>query len=513
VIAQLSEPLRLLLVDDDEIDRRFIRRTLAQGGLPVELTEISSADHALEALQAGGFDCALFDYHIPGRDGLWLLRAVRAAGIDTPVVMLTGRGDEDTAVSTMKSGAADYLAKSSLSSDRLIAAIRAAIRVHLAERDAARALEALAHGEERLRIALHATELGIWDYHPATGAIEADARAKALFDLAADQPMTYELLLSRLEPDDRAPTRAAIERALDPEAACDCDVEYRVRGEGGGPPRWVRAVARAFAGGPGPLGAGGPEGAPSGGAGRLRLIGTVHDVSARRAYEDATRRQSEFEKALIGIVSHDLRNPLQAMIMAAHAALRRGGLDPAVVNNLGRIVSSGERAARMIADLLDFTRARAGGGLPLDRRDVDLHDVARQTVGEVQETAPDRTVVCEAIGDGRGDFDPDRLAQLVTNLVVNALGHGAPGSPVAVRSRGEDGWVTLEVHNRGAIAPDLVPTLFEPFSRGERPTQTSQRSIGLGLYIVKQIVIGHGGAVELESTAERGTTFRVRLPR
>ena len=511
MITQLAAPLRLLLVDDDEIDRRSIRRALAQGGLPVELTEIDSADLALDALQAGSFDCALFDYHIPGRDGLWLLRAARAAGIDTPVVMLTGRGDEDTAVSTMKSGAADYLAKSSLSSDRLVAAIRAAIRVHLAERDAARALEALAHGEERLRIALHATELGIWDYHPATGTIEADARAKALFDLAADQPMTYELFLSRLEPDDLAPTRAAIERALDPEAACDFDVEYRVRGQAGRPARWVRAVARAFAGGAGSSAARVDGAAP--GRARLRLIGTVHDVSARRAYEDATRRQSEFEKALIGIVSHDLRNPLQAMIMAAHAALRRGGLDPSVVNNLSRIVSSGERAARMIADLLDFTRARAGGGLPLVRREVDLHDVARQTVGEVQETAPDRTVVCEAIGDGRGDFDPDRLAQLVTNLVVNALGHGAPGSPVAVRSRGEDGCVTLEVHNRGAIPPELVPTLFEPFSRGERPTLTTQRSIGLGLYIVKQIAIGHGGAVELESTAERGTTFRVRLPR
>lgn len=506
--ALFAEPLRLLLVDDDEIDRRFIRRALAQGGLAVQLTEITGADEALEALTSGGFDCALFDYHIPGRDGLWLLRAARAAGIDTPIVMLTGRGDEDTAVSTMKSGAADYLAKSSLSSDRLVAAIRAAIRVHLAERDAARALEALAHGEERLRIALHATELGIWDYHPATGAIEADVRAKALFDLAADQPMTYELFLSRLEPDDRAPTRAAIERALDPEAASDCDVEYRVRGEAERPQRWVRATGRAFAG----CGAG-PFGSPAGRVDGVRLIGTVHDVSARRAYEEATRRQSEFEKALVGIVSHDLRNPLQAMIMAAHAALRRGGLDPSVVNNLGRIVSSGERAARMITDLLDVTQARAGGGLPLVRREVDLHDVARQTVGEVQETAPDRIVVCEAIGDGRGEFDPDRLAQLVTNLVVNALGHGAPGSPVAVRSRGEDGWVTLEVHNRGAIAPHLLPTLFEPYARGERPTPTSQRSIGLGLYIVKQIALGHGGAVELESTAERGTTFRVRLPR
>jgi len=495
--APAPGPVRLLLVDDDELDRRFVRRALAQGGLDAELTETSDADAALAALVAGRFDCALLDYQIPGRDGLWLLRAARAAGVDTPIVMLTGRGDEDTAVSTMKSGAADYLAKAALSSDRLVAAVRAAMRVHMAERDAARAQKALEYSEERLRVALHATELGIWDYHPGTGAIDADPRAKALFDLAPDAPLTYDLFLASLHPDDRDPTHDAIQWALDPSSGGDCDVEYRLRESSGQPERWVRATGRVFF----------REGSAR------RLIGTVQEVSARKRYEDGARRQSEFEQQLVGIVSHDLRNPLQAMMMGAHAALMREGVDPALARTLERILSSGERAARMIGDLLDFTKARAGGGLPVVRRAVDLHEVARHTVGEVQMSAPDRTVLFEASGDGRGSWDPDRLAQVVTNLVSNALSYSAPGSPIAVRTAGDGDWVALEVHNVGPVIPiDLVPTLFEPFSRG-KGRRTSQRSIGLGLYIVKQIAVTHGGTVETDSQAERGTTFRVRLPR
>lgn len=497
--GERAAAIRLLLVDDDAIDRQFVHRALAQGGLAVQITDAVDADQALAALTGQEwFDCVLLDYQIPGRDGLWVLRAARTAGVDTPIVMLTGRGDEDTAVSIMKAGAADYLAKGALSSGRLVSAVRNAIRVHQAERDAARAAKALEHSEERLRIALFATELGIWDYHPATGTIDADARAKAMFDLPPDEVMTYDLFLSCLHPDDRDTTHEAIQWALDPASGGDCDVEYRLRTAPGQTEHWVRATGRAFL----------REGAAR------RLIGTVQDVSARKRYEEAARRQTEFEQQLVGIVSHDLRNPLQAMMMGAHAALMREDIDPGLAKTLARIVSSGERATRMISDLLDFTQARAGGGLPLVRLDMDLHEVARHTVGEVQMSSPDRTLVLEESGDGRGYWDPDRLTQLVTNLVANALAYSTPGTPVVVRTADQGNWVSLDVHNVGpAIPPDVIPTLFEPFRRGKAAGGNNQRSIGLGLYIVKQIAVGHGGTVEVDSQPDTGTTFRVRLPR
>jgi phosphoserine phosphatase RsbU/P len=490
-------PVRLLLVDDDAVDRQVVHRALSHGGLQVEITETSDADQALAALTSSSFDCVLLDFQIPGRDGLWVLRAARAAGIDTPIVMLTGHGDEATAVNLMKAGAADYLAKGALSSGRLVAAVRNAIRVHQAEREAARAAKALETSEERLRIALNATELGIWDYHPASGTIDADARGKSLFGLPADAVMSYDELLSFLHPDDREATHCAIQRALEPGSSGDCDVEYRVRRQGDRAERWVRATGRAVA----------PDG------GGRRLIGTVQDVSARKHYEESSRRQTEFEQHLVGIVSHDLRNPLQAMMMGAHAALTRDSVDASLAKILARILSSGERAARMINDLLDFTQARAGGGLPVSRRAADLHEVARHTVGEVQMSAPDRTILLEASGDGHGTWDPDRLAQVVTNLAANALAYSAPESSVTVRTSGEAEQVLLEVHNLGpAIPPDVIPTLFEPFRRG-KGGGGSARSVGLGLYIVRQIAVAHGGTVEVDSHPERGTTFRVRLPR
>ncbi len=489
-------PIRVLVVDDDAVDRRFVQRALAQGGLALEIVEAGDADQAMSALAGQPFDCILLDYQIPGRDGLWLVRAVRGLGVDTPIVMLTGRGDEDTAVSLMKAGAADYLAKNALSSARLVAAVRNAIRVHQAERDAARAAKALEDSEERLRIALHATELGIWDYHPASGTIDSDARGKALFGLAPDGLMTYDLFLSRLHPEDRDRTHAAIQRALDQASDGECDVEYRLLVSPGQAESWVRATGRAFL-----------EDATR------RLIGTVQDVSARKHYEEASRRQTEFEQHLIGIVSHDLRNPLQAMMMGAHAALMREDIDPGLAKILARIVSSGERAARMISDLLDFTQARAAGGLPVSRRDMDIHEVARHTVGEVQMSAPDRTLWVDANGDGLGHWDPDRLAQIVTNLVTNALAYSLPRTPVTVRTSVADDFMVLEVHNLGAaIAPEVMPILFEPFRRG-KGAGGNHRSIGLGLYIVKQIALAHGGTVDVESHPETGTMFRVRIPR
>jgi sigma-B regulation protein RsbU (phosphoserine phosphatase) len=491
------ERVRLLVVEDDEVDRRVVQRVLEQGGLDAELTEVATSDEALAALRGQPFDCVLLDYQIPGHDGLWVLQAAREAGIDTPVVMLTGQGDEDTAVTLMKAGATDYLVKNALSGARLVTAVRAAIRVHQAERGAVRAAKALAHSEERLRIALNATELGIWDYHPASGTIDSDARGRALFGLSPDAELTYDLFLSRLHPDDRAPSHEAIQRALDASSSGECDVEYRLSVPPGREERWVRATGRAFV---------------VDDASR-RLIGTVQDVTARKRYEEGTRKQTEFEQQLVGIVSHDLRNPLQAMMMGAHAALLRDGTDPTLARTLSRILSSGERAARMIADLLDFSQARAGGRLPVSRRDMDLHEVARHTVGEVQMSSPDRTLWLEASGDGQGYWDPDRLAQVVTNLATNALAYSPPATPVTVRTSGDDAFVALEVHNHGpAIAVEVVPILFEPFRRG-KGGGGSHRSIGLGLYIVKQVALAHGGTVEVESHAERGTTFRIRIPR
>jgi PAS domain S-box-containing protein len=240
----------------------------------------------------------------------------------------------------------------------------------------------------------------------------------------------------------------------------------------------------------------------------------VHDLTERkRAATDATHR-AEFEQQLIGIVSHDLRNPITAILMSAQALMRREDIDPLILKSLARIASSGERASRLIRDLLDFTQARLGAGIPIQRCPLDLHELIRQVVEEVQQAHPHRDLLFEASGDGRGEWDPDRLHQIATNLAVNALAYSPSESVVRVRTWAEDSLVMLEVHNTGKPIPEgMLPMLFGPFRRGQEMKHSPAGNIGLGLFIVDQLVRAHGGTIDVSSTEDEGTTFRVRLPR
>jgi len=245
----------------------------------------------------------------------------------------------------------------------------------------------------------------------------------------------------------------------------------------------------------------------------LDLGGRPHFVCVQR---DVTlRKQSqEFEQQVVGIVSHDLRNPLSAIGMSASLLLKRGGLDEQQGKVIGRIISSTERAQRMIRDFLDFTQARTDPGIPLCRTAVDLHEIVQVALDEVHLSYPERQVILELSGDGGAVCDPDRIAQAIGNLIANAFQHGAISSPVRVVARGSEEAIVLEVTNAGPpIRPEELPNLFVPFRRGRESRERVAGSIGLGLYITQRLVLAHGGAVKVRSTEEEGTTFTVCLPR
>ncbi|WP_434390437.1 PAS domain-containing sensor histidine kinase [Melittangium boletus] len=229
--------------------------------------------------------------------------------------------------------------------------------------------------------------------------------------------------------------------------------------------------------------------------------------------EAEQRRRNDFEQYLIGIVSHDLRGPLSTILLGLQVLLRRE-LDAPTLEALVRLRSNTERAVRMVRDLLDFTQARLGGGLRISREPMDVHALVRGVVEEHALTHPERELLLEQRGDGRGAWDADRLAQLVGNLLGNALKYSPPDGPVTVRGVGEDGQVFLEVHNGGTpIAPEALARLFQPLQRAVDGPDPAGRSVGLGLYIVEQIVRAHGGDIRVVSSALEGTTFSVRLPR
>ena len=227
---------------------------------------------------------------------------------------------------------------------------------------------------------------------------------------------------------------------------------------------------------------------------------------------DRLRTTSEFEQQLIGIVSHDLRNPLNGILLSASMLLHRKKLDERDAAVVTRIQNSTERAARMINDLLDFTIARLGGGIPVRRLSVDLRDVVLAALIDVEAAHPDREVLLSHGEDARGEWDPDRLAQVVANLVSNAIKYSPAGSPVRVTTHADPSSASLSIQNVSAtIPPDVLATLFEPFQRGSAD-RSSDHSVGLGLFIVKKITEAHGGSVEVTSTAAGGTTFTVCLP-
>jgi len=231
------------------------------------------------------------------------------------------------------------------------------------------------------------------------------------------------------------------------------------------------------------------------------------------AARDELHRRAEFDKQLIGIVSHDLRNPMNAIGIATSLLLERGQLDEQGVRVVKRIMSSSDRAVRLIQDFLDFTQARVMGRIPMTPKPANIRELARQVFDEVLLTQPSRKGTIVHDGEADGMWDPDRLAQVIGNLLSNAFQHSPPSSTVCLTTRGDQDGVTIDVHNEGTpISPDDLARLFEPFERGT-DASASGRSIGLGLYISRQIIEAHGGTIEVRSVEGEGTRFRVSLPR
>ncbi|GAC1593955.1 MAG: hypothetical protein NVS4B10_01130 [Myxococcales bacterium] len=248
--------------------------------------------------------------------------------------------------------------------------------------------------------------------------------------------------------------------------------------------------------------------------GEPAFTGYLRDLSERRRAEEEAKSEVAFREHLLGIVGHDLRNPLSAVLVSATMLSRQKDLSAQQRKPVHQILASASRMKSIIANLLDYTHVKASGGLHLERRSVDAHALTRRAVAELQASNPGRAVEIEARGDGAGSWDPDRLEQVVSNLVSNALKYGEPGTPVHLASVADAlGW-TLTVRNAGEpIAAELLPRVFEPFTRGSQTQETVRQSLGLGLYIADHLVRAHGGAISVASTAGEGTVFTVRIPR
>lgn len=244
----------------------------------------------------------------------------------------------------------------------------------------------------------------------------------------------------------------------------------------------------------------------------MRWLGTNTDIHEAKSAAAELRARAEYEQRLIGIVSHDLRNPLGSVSLAA-TLLSNMALPPAAEKTLTRLSRSADRATRLINDLLDFAKSRIGTTIPINRRPTNLREIIEQVVDEFQTVAPARIIRVGHSGAEDGSWDADRIAQVISNLVGNAIQHGTPTVPISVESRIEGDDAVLAVRNAGPPIPDgELEHLFEPFKRGSNASSATG-SMGLGLYIAREVVVAHGGTIQVESLPGEGTCFTVRLPR
>ncbi|GHH01458.1 ATP-binding protein [Comamonas sp. JC664] len=491
--AQPPHPVATVLLVDDNADMRAYVQRMLSGRYTVETAADGLA--ALEAVRTRRPDLVLSDVMMPGMDGFGLLRALREspATADIPVILLSARAGEEATVEGLSAGANDYLVKP-FSARELLARVEgnlAVSRVREEQRRIEQSRQALAVVVEQSpdAIGIADTEGRVTFLNEAAqrmlGVPGQDAARRTVFlDYFPEEDQTFirDTLLPTVAAQGRWEGELQLRNLL---TGARIPVHYN-----------VSTLTDTRTGQP------------------VGMVAAGRELSAQKRQEAEARRRAEFEQQLIGIVSHDLRNPLSAIQLGASVLARREELNERSLRSVLRIQTSAERAVRMTRDLLDFTQVRLGGGLPIHRRPVDLHELTQQVIEELRMSHPERELRVESDGDAFGEWDPDRIAQMLSNLVGNALQYSPPGSRVTVRVHGEAPRVMLCVHNEGPPIPDDArERLFRPLQRARTGGANAGRSIGLGLFIVKHIVESHGGTVDMTSREDQGTTFIAWLPR
>jgi signal transduction histidine kinase len=241
------------------------------------------------------------------------------------------------------------------------------------------------------------------------------------------------------------------------------------------------------------------------------------DQSLSKAVASYAKRVDQARDMFLAILSHDLRNPLNSIAMTAHIVPRVVN-DPAEALECSQLITrSVSVMERMIADLLDYTRTRLGAGMPVKPAPLDMAELGRELFEEFRAAHAKRHIQFHTEGDLHGKWDTDRVRQAVSNLMGNAIQHGSEDLPVTLSLRGDASYIFIQVHNGGdPIPPGELSRIFDPLVRGSsaaRPKSNRPGSIGMGLYIAREVAKSHNGHIDVISNAKEGTSFTMVLPR
>ncbi len=480
-----DEVLRILVVEDDEVDRLAIRRHLKAAGLSATIDELADAATIVETATEGAYDCILLDHFLPGETGLDVITRVRDAGVTTPILCVASPGEE-VGAALVAAGATDFLDKDDLSPGRLRRRILYAIRLGRAERRADTVRGELEHQRVLMRSVLAHLPVGVAVVDVScTSVLMANARAQEVLGdearllAAADDPTPIGQV-----------ARATVSRAMADGAAVDAAEAVVDR------TRCYRISAGPVRDGDGQL---------LGGV--ISLADVTDEVAARQVAERASRARAE----MLAVVSHDLRGPLSSINVAADG-LRDTELDGADrIRYVDAIQRSVQRGDRLIRDLLDATLIDAGR-LTVDVRPVAVAELLRQAARDHELTAGQQGVTLDVVvADGVGEVraDRDRVLQALGNLVGNALRHGRGTARIELAGARTDVGVALSVRDHGPGIPAAARAhIFDRYWQGRE----RRGGAGLGLAIVRGIAEAHGGTVAVSAPDDGGACITIVLP-
>ncbi len=509
----MSDPIRILILEDSSVDAELIEYALRRGGIQFTAQRVQTEAAFRAALAAMEPQVVLTDYNVPGFRGDAALEIVRAQSPEQVVIFVSSAIGEELAVELMKGGATDYVLKDRL--ERLPFTIRRALDDAEQRAGRHRAEEAARHSGETLSIALEAAQMGTWDWNIATGELEWSDKCRAIFCIPAGEPMHYGRFLRALHPEDRSRVDAAVTHAL--AAKVPYDLEFRIMWPDGST-HWVAGKGRAFYDG--------ATGYPS------RMVGGATDITERKHAEEERQRMEkkllETQKleslgVLAGGIAHDFNNLLTGVLGNASLARKDAPANSPMLHHLERI----EKAATRAADLCKQMLAYAGKG-QFVVEDIDLNTLVRETTQMMESSLSKGVVLQSQLADGLPCVNADgtQLRQIVMNLVINAAeAIGAKGGTVTIATRlthpersffadtlaapekPEGDYVLLEVSDTGSgMTPETLGRIFDPFFT------TKFTGRGLGLAAVLGIVRAHQGVLKVSSEPEKGTTFQILFP-
>ena len=503
----MSKRLRLLQIEDSETDADLILRLLMQAGFDVSSHRVEDAKGLRHALEDPSWDLILADYHLPGFDAPGALRILQERGCDIPCIVVSGMMGEETAVEMMKSGAHDYMTKNNLT--RLAPAVERELAEAARRRESRQAQEELRQSEERLALAVEATQLGTFDYYPQTGRLIWSKFARQHYGVVSEMEVDFATFERALHPADRERALQNVQNALHRESGGAYTHEYRIIGIEDGQERWISSRGRVLFDEDGCA---------------IRVIGVIQNVTERQRLEQQLLQSQKLQSVgrLAGSIAHDFNNLLTVINGYAHLVLAGLESKDPMRESMEELSQAAMQASALIRQLVAFSRRQVAEPKTIVANEFvkDFENMLRRMLGESIDLSL-------SLDSQAGAFraDPALMGQVLMNLAVNAkdampsggkllieTSRNAATDPIASAegSAGAGESVVLTITDTGTgMSADVQSHLFEPFYT----TKEQGKGTGLGLSTVYGIVVNQsGGSIAVSSETGKGTTFRLSFP-